>query len=92
VPREELYGVMVRTTSPTFARIVQRLARRPGLAVTRDDMVEHLWGDAPDGGPLQARQLILKAIYEHGDKLEQYGWRLHRRPGGWGDWIEAIDI
>ncbi len=51
-------------------KIIERLCQARGGFVSADDIVEHVYADDPDGGPLDARGSIRGAVY----KLRRRGY------------------
>lgn len=90
VPREELAGLLLAAGgNPTFARIVRRLARRPGHAVSGRDLADYLYRDDPDGGPLEAQEVISQIVCRHRNALRPYGWVLKSRAWS-GYWLAVV--
>ncbi|WP_164743056.1 winged helix-turn-helix domain-containing protein [Mesorhizobium sp. Z1-4] len=79
-PREELAG-RLNTDSPVFHSIVRRLAWRPGLFVGTAELVDYVYRDDPDGGPLDANKCIQIAITRYRQQLEPLGWEIKTRFG-----------
>ena len=78
VPREELAG---HFSSKVFSRVVRRLAWRPGLWVQMPDLVDAVYGDDAEGGPLDPMNVIRRQIFRSQDRLVPLGWRLEHGRG-----------
>jgi hypothetical protein len=89
VAREDLAGLLLAAGgSPLFVRIVRRLAWRPGQAVSTADLIEHLYGDEPEGGPNDPRKVIMSIVHLHRNSLSDYGWSIGSRKWA-GYWLKV---
>lgn len=61
-----------------LVEIVEMLRSRP--SVSASEMVDHIYGDDPEGGPLTA----LNVVYWHIWKLRQQGYEIETKRG-WKD-------
>ena len=52
--------------------------------VTNDSLIDLLWGDDPDGGPLGVESAIKAQISHINRKLKPFGWRLKSQGHGKG--------
>jgi hypothetical protein len=77
-PREELAG---RFESFVMRRILERLARRPGLFVARTELAQYIWRDDAEGGPLMAVKVVDAIVYRERDRLAALGWAVHGMRG-----------
>jgi DNA-binding response OmpR family regulator len=51
-------------------------------SVTRDDLIEHLWGRDRDGGPDRAWEIVYSYVFRLRLKLERIGWTVPRNSSG----------
>jgi hypothetical protein len=66
------------------SRLLAALRHSPG-ALRRDELVEYIYGDDPDGGPLWAPTMITVTVH----RLRKSGHKIisgHRGPSGAGPW------
>lgn len=71
LPREQLVGLF---TSPQHQKLIQRLARRAGSIVTREELVDALWSDCIDGGPENTNAVLHTLKYNTQAILSRAGW------------------
>ncbi len=57
-------------------RIFSLLASRLGRFVSKDAIVEHIYGDDPDGGPDRADHVVSVLVNKLKNSIEPYGWTI----------------
>ena len=73
--------------SPLPWKVLTTIASRNGGSITRRELVDQVWGDREDGGPLGTTNLIdvtLKRLRDDGYNIKggySFGWWLE--PGKW---------
>ncbi len=61
-------------------RLIEALSARRGVVVSHAELIERLWGDDPDGGPLGAA----KSLSVHVTHLRARGYPIRNAP--WRGW------
>jgi hypothetical protein len=78
-----------RARHPTLAAIVEAVQIHGGAA-SMEQIVQHVWRDDPDGGPLQPHANVHQAVKRGEDALAALGWSLRTRRGPGAVWaLEA---
>ena len=72
-------------------RLLALLAAKPGCLVTREQMIDVLWGDDPKGGPDSAEHALTEFLSDIEFRAIALGLRLQRIYGR-GALLEACDI
>ena len=68
-------GFTARFASLRYFRMVTALLVAPG-GITSEELVDHCWGDDPDGGPLKPRILIYSFLEGAKARLARLGLRV----------------
>lgn len=63
-----------RMVSPTMARILDVVRRRPGL--TAPQLADAVYADDINGGPMTASNCVASTISHHNPKLRACGWEV----------------
>jgi hypothetical protein len=58
-----------------------------GGAASMEQIVQHVWRDDPDGGPLQPTATVHQAAKRGKDTLAALGWSLRTRRGPGALWV-----
>jgi DNA-binding response OmpR family regulator len=66
---------------PMMRDIVAFLARRRGAVVPSEDIVDYVYRDDPDGGPLWATTTVKVIIHRYRPKLQAFGWTVKGQSG-----------
>lgn len=65
--------------------IIRRLARRPGHWVSRRDIIDVVYSDREDGGPMNPENVIAKILSDIGPRLLAHGWKVEGGRGMGGN-------
>lgn len=65
-------------------RIVDALSRAHPCAVTIDALIDHVYFDDADGGPIAARNSVASTVARMRKLLPRYGWTIPRGSRGRG--------
>lgn len=80
-PMGDFSGIDVACLSRTQARIVEALCNARHRLTSLETLIEHVYGDRPDGGPLGADTSLRSQICYARKKLERSGWTIVAQKG-----------
>lgn len=89
-PMGDFSGIDVARLTRNEARIVEALVQANHRLTSIEVLIEKVWGDCPDGGPLSADLGIRTHICHARKKLEKAGWTI-RAQKGHGYRLERLD-
>jgi hypothetical protein len=76
--------LLARVVSDKCAELVTLLAKHPGHFVDSDIIAAWMYRHEPDGGPLQAKQIINQVVSYNRPKMAAMGWKIEGRLGPYG--------
>jgi DNA-binding response OmpR family regulator len=74
-------GIDVARLTRKEALVVEALVDANHRLTSLDVLIEKVWGDCPDGGPLTARDGIRTLVCHLRKKLEKVGWTIRAQKG-----------
>ena len=77
--RSDMMADLCASVTPTMARILRAIARRPGI--TAAELADVVYGDRPDGGPDDATNVITSVICQQRQRVVAAGWRILSQGG-----------
>ena len=80
-PMGDFSGIDVARLTRNEARIVEALVQANHRLTSIEVLIEKVWGDCPDGGPLSADRGIRTHICHARKKLEKAGWTIRAQKG-----------
>lgn len=80
-PMGDFSDLDIRAFTRTERRIIQALANSGNRHLSKNDLVQHVYFDDPNGGPDWAEQSIAVRMVSLRRKLEKMGWTIETR---WG--------
>ncbi len=78
-----------RDVGPIMARILRVVAQRPGISLAA--LVDAVYADDPEGGPLTARATLVRRIGQERTRLARHGLRV-RGPRGTGTYAAGYRL
>lgn len=77
--------VRAAVTAPARRSVLDALSRSIGKPVTRDSIIERVYGGRADGGPDDADHVIKAVVSQLRRQIEPFGWTITHGKGGSGN-------
>lgn len=71
--------------SESHRKIFSRLSTRLGAEVSSDTLIDTLYSDREDGGPIAARLVLSQLVHTLNKRIEAHGWIVTSRGRGRGN-------